>query len=422
MSSTGGNNTTKNCGGSNESDSISNNNGNNEKDEERSKRWGGTRVGRNILEVIGNTPAVILEGFCSKLGLEAKILMKLEFLNPGFSVKARPAVCMLENAQENLEGKLIVESSSGNTAVALAMACAVKKLRFRAVVDSLISQTKLKTLEALGAEIEKVEAVSSTNMQTLGDDDLSNLLKKNRRKRVEQLQKETPGGIFVPNQYKNPHNPLAHLTTTGPELFDQCEGKLDYLVLSASTGGQLLGLSRYMLKKIPTLKVVGVEPLGSRIFEEEEEEGRDENSAPEVKKSYYAGGSGLDYTPEFVSTLKREGGIHFEIKVSDLEALTAVNLLARSEGFLAGISTGQSLFAACCIAHFHALQGGDRKKVSVACIASDSGTNYLEIFDGKFLEKNGAADVSEGGMMKLVRERESSKFFKDLAKQSKDLL
>merc|ERR1711966_6921 len=205
---------------------------------------------------MGNTPCLSLQKTIEpwQTSQPLEILVKLESLNPGWSVKARPAINMIERAERRgdlTKGMKIAESSSGNTAIAMAIACAVKGYRFQPVVDIKMPKDKLNLMMVYGAE----PIVVGKSL----DDDMG-ALKIERRQLVEGL-KSNPS-YFVPDQYNNPDNAGAHIIGTGPEFVEQCNGQLDLAVCAMSTGGQIGGIGRYLKENIPGCRLLGVEPAG----------------------------------------------------------------------------------------------------------------------------------------------------------------
>eukprot|EP00656_Telonema_subtile_P006425 TRINITY_DN1296_c0_g1_i5.p1 TRINITY_DN1296_c0_g1~~TRINITY_DN1296_c0_g1_i5.p1 ORF type:complete len:411 (-),score=86.74 TRINITY_DN1296_c0_g1_i5:177-1409(-) len=279
----------------------------------------------NILETIGNTPVVKLEKLSTPWAgsNNLEVLIKLESLNPGWSVKARPALNMLVQAEERGDlrpGMKITESSSGNTAVALAIACAVKGYHFEPVVDILMPSDKLSLLQVYGAH----PLVVGKEGDTMG------ALKIERRELVCDL-KSNPD-YYIPDQYNNPDNAGSHMLTTGPEFVQQCGGKLDLAVVMMSTGGQAGGIGRYLQENIPGCQLLLVEPHGSTIYGKSSE-------------SYLNTGGGLDYKPGAVQALEDDGLGDSAMVVTDDDGLAVCRTVAQHEGILLGPSSGMALFA-----------------------------------------------------------------------------
>lgn len=281
----------------------------------------------SILDTIGCTPVVslgrTLEPWQETNSLE--IMLKLESTNPGWSVKARPALNMLEQAERRgvlKPGMRIIESSSGNTAIAMAMAAAVKGYQFQPVVDARMPSAKLDLLRIYGANPIVVGNSPDEDMSTL---------KIERRRLVDSFKNDPE--CWVPDQYNNPDNAGVHMLTTGPEFVAQCDADLDLVVVVMSTGGQIGGFGRYMKENIPGCRLLAVEPTGSTIFA---------NNGG----SYMNTGGGLDYKPSAVLELEKEGLIDRAVTVDDEDALAVCRTVAQHEGILVGPSTGSALFAA----------------------------------------------------------------------------
>jgi len=280
----------------------------------------------SILDTIGNTPCVrlnkLVKPWAGSNNLEA--LLKLESLNPGWSVKARPAINMLEKAEARGElkrGMKITESSSGNTAIALAMACSVKGYAFEPVVDIKMPMDKLNLLKVYGA---KPKVVGSSPDEDMG------ALKIERRELVAALKADP--GYYVPDQYNNPDNAGSHILSTGPEFVAQCGGRMDLAVVMMSTGGQVGGIGRYLKETIPGLQLLAVEPAGSTIY-------------GKTKGSYLNTGGGLDYKPGVVEDLEADGLVDNAMVFQDDDALAVCRTLAQHDGILVGPSTGSAIFA-----------------------------------------------------------------------------
>jgi len=280
----------------------------------------------SILDTIGATPAVRLRALATPWqgSNNLEVILKLESFNPGWSVKARPAINMLEQAElrgELTPGKIITESSSGNTACALAMACAVKGYEFRPVVDIKMPLDKLNLLKIYGA--------SPLVVGSSPDEDMG-ALKIERRTLVDKLKSDP--AYYVPDQYNNPDNAGAHMLSTGPEFVSQCNGRLDLAVVMMSTGGQIGGIGRYLKENIPGCQLLAVEPSGSTIYGAE-------------KGSYLNTGGGLDYKPGVVEELEEDGLVDHAMVVKDTDGLAVCRVMAQHDGILAGPSTGMAIFA-----------------------------------------------------------------------------
>jgi cystathionine beta-synthase len=298
-----------------------------------------------ILELIGGTPMVELQ----KLGrdVEAMVIAKLEYLNPGGSVKDRIGLRMLEAAER--EGQLrpggtIIEPTSGNTGVGLAIAAAIKGYRTIFVMPDKVSQDKIALLRAYGAEV----VICPTAVEPSSPESYYSV--------SNRLAEEIPGG-FKPNQYANQANPLAHYETTGPEIWDQTEGEIDALVVSVGTGGTISGAARYLKERKPDIVVVGADPEGS-IY------------SSETVHPYLVEGIGEDFWPEtYDPTLIDE-----YVTVTDRDSFLTARRMAREEGLLVGGSGGTAVWAALQIA---ARFGPE---ATVVTLIPDSGRGYLSKF------------------------------------------
>ncbi|CUS92618.1 cystathionine beta-synthase [Candidatus Kryptonium thompsonii] len=320
---------------------------------------------QNILELIGNTPLVKLTRVTA--GIKATILAKLEFMNPGGSVKDRIAVYMVEKAIKNgllKPGGTIIESTSGNTGIGLAMYAAVKGFKAIFTIPDKMSQEKINLLKAFGAEV----IVCPTNVPPDSPESYYEVAKK--------LAKETPNSYFV-NQYHNEDNVEAHYMTTGPEIWTQTGGRIDYLVAGAGTGGTISGVGKFLKEKNPNVKVIAVDPIGSVYHDWFKYKKLIE------PKVYMVEGIGEDMLCETM---------HFEviddiIQVSDAEAFYMARKLAREEGILAGGSSGAAVHAAIKVA-----QNLPEDKV-VVVILPDTGRNYIsKIFNDEWMKEKGFID------------------------------
>ena len=322
-----------------------------------------------VLDLVGNTPLVRLQRLSRDV--EPTLLAKLEFLNPGGSVKDRIGLRMIEQAER--EGKLapggtIVEPTSGNTGVGLAIAAALKGYRCVFVMPDKIAEEKRALLRAYGAEV----VICPTAVPPESPESYYSV--------SNRLAEEIPGA-FKPDQYSNQANPQAHYETTGPELWEQTGGKIDALVLSIGTGGTVTGTARYLKEQRPDLLVVGADPEGS-IF-----------SQPDNVHPYLVEGIGEDFWPTtFDPSLVDEF-----ITVSDRDSFRTARRLAREEGILVGGSGGTAVWAMLQVAQRF---GPD---ATVVTIVPDSGRGYLsKVYDDNWLLEHGFLERAPAATIQAV--------------------
>lgn len=294
------------------------------------------RIYRNTEELIGNTPLLEL----SHIQSPARILVKLEFLNPGGSVKDRVAKFMLDDAEARgllCKDSVIIEPTSGNTGIGLCLLAALRGYRAIIVMPDTMSRERIKLMEAYGAEVLLVAGGMSAAIA-----------------KAEQLAKELPHGL-IPGQFTNPANSRAHFETTGPEIWDATEGQIDILVAGIGTGGTITGTGAYLKTRKP-ITVVGVEPATSAVLS-----GR----AP---GPHGIQGIGAGFIPEVLDLSL----IDEILPVTEEEAFAAAKRLAREEGILAGISSGAALHAALLLA-----SRPENANKTILTILPDPATRYL---------------------------------------------
>ena len=297
---------------------------------------------KGTLGLIGNTPLVEVVNIEKELGLEATVLVKLEYFNPAGSVKDRIAKAMIEDAEEKgilKKGSVIIEPTSGNTGIGLASIAAAKGYRAILTMPETMSVERRNILKAYGAEI----------VLTEGSKGMKGAIAK-----AEELAQEIEGG-FIPGQFVNPANPAVHKATTGPEVWNDTDGAVDIFIAGVGTGGSLTGTGEYLKEQKPDVKIVALEPADSPVLSE----GR--------SGSHKIQGIGAGFVPDVLNT-----AVYDEIfKADGQDAFNAAKLLAKMEGISVGISSGAALHAA-----IEYAKKPENKGKTIVALLPDSGDRY----------------------------------------------
>ncbi|MEZ4815430.1 MAG: cysteine synthase family protein [Bdellovibrionota bacterium] len=361
-----------------------------------------SKISNSVEDLVGQTPLIRLnaslrdvpaglwlkkeKGIENHGSLHGEILTKVEFFNPGGSVKDRIAIHILNKAEERGEikpGATVVEATSGNTGAGLAMIAARRGYKAILVMPDKMSAEKINALRAYGAK------VVITPTAVLPEDPKSNY------RVAERLAKEIPNA-FLANQYQNPDNPEAHYLSTGPEIWEQCDGKLDYFFCGLGTGGTASGTAKFLKEKNPKIKLIGIDPVGS-LYYENIKTGKGTGA-----KTYLTEGIGEDFIPGTIDLKLVDDAVY----VSDAESFSAARMLAQKEGLLVGGSCGSAFYGAA--QYLRYLEEKESiKDYRAVVLIPDSGSRYLsKVFNDPWLaEKNVSTqwnDLTLGGDVEYV--------------------
>ena len=311
-----------------------------------------SRIAKQLTELIGNTPLLELNKFSTANGLATPLVAKVEFFNPGGSVKDRIALAMIEDAEERgllAPGATIIEPTSGNTGIGLALVAAVKGYHLILTMPETMSVERRNLVKAYGAQVQL----------TPGSEGMSGAIRK-----AEELRESIPGSIIL-QQFENPANPARHFDTTGPEIWQQTDGKIDIFVAGVGTGGTVTGTGKYLKQQNPDIQVVAVEPKSSPVL-------NGGQSGPHKIQGIGAGFVPANYDAAVVDDV---------IDIDNDDAISASREVARQEGLLVGISAGAALAAASQLA-----QRPENVGKRIVVLLPDTGERYLSTvlydFDG----------------------------------------
>ncbi len=302
-----------------------------------------SKIYTSVDQLVGHTPLVELSNIEKEFNLEAKIYAKLEYFNPAGSVKDRVAKKMIDDAEASgklKKGSVIIEPTSGNTGIGLASVASARGYRIIIVMPDTMSIERRQILKAYGAELVLTEGAKGM---------------KGAIAKAEELSKELPDS-FIPGQFVNPSNPQAHFETTGPEIWDDTDGNVDWFVAGVGTGGTITGVGKFLKSKKASIKIAAIEPEGSPVLSTG-------NAGPHKIQ-----GIGAGFIPDVLDTK-----IYDEIiKVADENAFSAGKLIGKKEGILVGISSGAALWAAIEIA-----KRPESKGKNIVVLLPDTGDRYL---------------------------------------------
>ena len=302
-----------------------------------------SKIYKSADELIGKTPLLELSHIEEKLGLKAKIVAKLEYFNPAGSVKDRVAKAMIDDAEKKgllKKGSVIIEPTSGNTGIGLASVAAARGYRIIIVMPETMSVERRQIMKAYGAELVLSEGAKGM---------------KGAIAKAEEMAREIPDS-FIPGQFVNPANPQAHFATTGPEIYEDTDGNIDYFVAGVGTGGTITGVGKYLKSKLPAVKVVAVEPATSAVL------------STGVAGPHKIQGIGAGFVPDVLDTK-----IYDEIiPVANEDAFATGKLIGKSEGVLVGISSGAAVWAAIELA-----KKPENEGKTIVVLLPDTGDRYL---------------------------------------------
>lgn len=300
-------------------------------------------IAQSLTELVGNTPLLSLNKFSAKQGLDKSIIAKVEFFNPGGSVKDRIALAMIEDAEAKgilKPGATIIEPTSGNTGVGLALVSAVKGYHLILTMPETMSVERRNLVKAYGAEVRL----------TSGREGMAGAIRA-----AEELKASIPGSVIL-QQFENPANPAKHYATTGPEIWAQTEGKIDIFVAGIGTGGTISGIAKYLKEKNPAIKVYGVEPATSAVL----------NGKPSGPHKIQGIGAG------FVPRTFNADVVDEVLMIDNDDAIRTGRELAQQEGLLVGISSGAAAFGASLLA-----KRPENKGKTIVTLLPDTGERYL---------------------------------------------
>ena len=301
------------------------------------------KIYTSAYQLIGKTPLLELTHIEKNLGLKAKILAKLEYFNPAGSVKDRIAKAMIDDAEKSRKltpDSVIIEPTSGNTGIGLSSVAAARGYRIIIVMPETMSVERRQLMKAYGAELVLTEGAKGM---------------KGAIAKAEELAKEIPHS-FIPSQFTNPANPKAHILTTGPEIWEDTDGKVDIFVAGVGTGGTITGVGEYLKSKNPNIKIVAVEPESSAVL------------STGVAGAHKIQGIGAGFVPDVLNTK-----IYYEIiAVSNEDAFETGRLISKSEGVLVGISSGAATYAAIELA-----KRPENEGKNIVVLLPDTGDRYL---------------------------------------------